>query len=464
MKHLLLVTFLAAFAAAGAQAAPQAGPPKVRTVPPSAATGMSALPVTLGHSVVTLNGPWRFHTGDSPAWAEPAFDDSGWESVDLTAPPGAHDPDVGLSGYVPGWSAGGHAGYQGYAWYRLRFSVTAPAGSTFALTGPALVDDVYQVFVDGKLLGGIGDFSGATPVVHTTQPRMFQLPQALASPQSDHVLAFRVWMAAGGSRIVPDAEAGGLHMAPALGESDSIEARYRVQWQQTFLGYFHEVVEALLLLLTAVMTCCLIPFDRANRASYLWLSFFAVLLALQRGNLAFAYWAQYETPREYEIFIFTLIGPLYLGAWIRTWYSWFRLRDPAWLPKAAALLTLLFILARFLSTSLFHGVFPGVVAMGLAYLITCVRLLLLLLLALIVYKGVRAQGREAWFALPAILAASIGLFSAELSLLHIPGMWFPFGVGFSRTDFVFLVFGPLLFPALLRRLWLCTRPAVPPTG
>lgn len=94
--------------------------------PAIAANDMNALPFTLGQSVVTLNGPWRFHTGDAPAWADPAFDDSGWESVDLTAPPGAHDPDVGLSGYVPGWSARGHAGYKGYAWYRLRFSVTAP--------------------------------------------------------------------------------------------------------------------------------------------------------------------------------------------------------------------------------------------------------------------------------------------------------------------------------------------------
>lgn len=428
-------------------------------MPASAATDVNAVPISLGDSTVTLNGPWKFHTGDSPSWADPAFDDSSWESVDLTAPPGAHDPDVGLIGYVLGWNARGHAGYKGYAWYRLHISVTAPTGSALAMTGPAMVDDVYQVFLDGKLLGGIGDFSGPTPVVHTTQPRLFPLPPSLASPHGGHVLAFRVWMGTGG-RIAPDAEAGGLHMAPVLGESDSIEARYHLQWLQTFLGYFHEVVEALVLLLAAVMTCCLIPFDRSNRSTYLWLSFAMVLLALQRGNLAFAYWAQYETPGEYEIFIFTLLGPLYLGAWTLGWYSWFRLPDPVWLPKAVALLTLLFIVARLLSTSLFYGVFPGAVTTGLQYLIMCVRLLFLLLLALIVYKGIRAQGREAWFVLPAILAVSTGLFSAELSLLHMPGMWFPFGVGFSRTDLVFLVFGPLMFPALLRRLWSCTRPAV----
>jgi hypothetical protein len=61
------------------------------------------------------------HVGDSPLdrktghplWAEPDFDDSKWETVDLTPKDGAFDPGVGLSGYVPGWTAKGHPGYWG---------------------------------------------------------------------------------------------------------------------------------------------------------------------------------------------------------------------------------------------------------------------------------------------------------------------------------------------------------------
>src|SRR5690349_17574272 len=37
--------------------------------------------ITLGHSVVDLNGPWKFHVGDDATWADPNFDDSNWESV-----------------------------------------------------------------------------------------------------------------------------------------------------------------------------------------------------------------------------------------------------------------------------------------------------------------------------------------------------------------------------------------------
>jgi hypothetical protein len=66
--------------------------------------------VTLGQSAVPLYGPWKFTVGDSPIdpktgqplWAEPDFDDSKWETVDLTPKDGAHSPLSGLSCYVPG--------------------------------------------------------------------------------------------------------------------------------------------------------------------------------------------------------------------------------------------------------------------------------------------------------------------------------------------------------------------------
>ena len=66
-----------------------------------------------------LNGPWKFHAGDDPQWAGIDTDDSGWETIDLSAAPGSHDGDVGLPDYAGGWMAHGHSGYQGYAWYRL---------------------------------------------------------------------------------------------------------------------------------------------------------------------------------------------------------------------------------------------------------------------------------------------------------------------------------------------------------
>src|SRR5690242_7022382 len=89
----------------------------------------AATEILLGRPAAALNGPWKFRTGDDARWADPDFDDSGWQSVDLTPAAGAHDPDVGLTDYVPGWMERGHPGYHGFAWYRLDFQWRVPAGT-----------------------------------------------------------------------------------------------------------------------------------------------------------------------------------------------------------------------------------------------------------------------------------------------------------------------------------------------
>ena len=71
--------------------------------------------IKLGESTVELAGPWKFHVGDDTAWAQLDFNDSRWEEVDLT-------PD-GKTGLSSGWTARGHKGYSGFAWYRIRVDV-----------------------------------------------------------------------------------------------------------------------------------------------------------------------------------------------------------------------------------------------------------------------------------------------------------------------------------------------------
>ena len=56
--------------------------------------------IVLANSTAPLYGPWKFQVGDSPVdspnnsplWSEPDFDDSNWETVDLTPRDAALDP------------------------------------------------------------------------------------------------------------------------------------------------------------------------------------------------------------------------------------------------------------------------------------------------------------------------------------------------------------------------------------
>src|ERR1035441_4768141 len=72
------------------------------SVTPSASTS-SSLPAG-AHAVITLDGAWRFHTGDDPQWANPEFNDSDWPTV-----------TVGESLTTQGIDT-----YSGFAWYRMR--------------------------------------------------------------------------------------------------------------------------------------------------------------------------------------------------------------------------------------------------------------------------------------------------------------------------------------------------------
>jgi hypothetical protein len=65
-------------------------------------------PQPLRATSILLDGGWQFHTGDNPRWAALNMDDKRWETIDMTAPPGSHDGDVGLPDYVGGWMAHGH--------------------------------------------------------------------------------------------------------------------------------------------------------------------------------------------------------------------------------------------------------------------------------------------------------------------------------------------------------------------
>lgn len=160
--------------------------------------------IALGQSAVPLYGPWKFTVGDSPVdpvshqplWTEPGFDDSHWETVDLTPKSNERNPVTGVSGYVPGWTARGHAGYWGYAWYRLHIRVESGPGVQLALAGPAAVDYSYQIFDNGTLVGAFGDFSSRRPSNNYARPVMFPLPQATAGSSNAgfRVIAFRMWM------------------------------------------------------------------------------------------------------------------------------------------------------------------------------------------------------------------------------------------------------------------------------
>ena len=422
------------------------------------------VPVTLGRAVVALTGPWAFHTGDDPRWADPAFDDSKWESVDLTAAANAHDPDVGLTGYVRGWTARGHAGYSGYAWYRLHVAVATAdgAGDSLALIGPAFVEDAYQFFINGVLVGGSGRFGGATPVVYGAQPRLFQVPLASvsrgagAAESTSVVVAVRVWASPSTVAGAPS-DAGGIHIAPAIGEASAIRARYRLQWLETFYGYVVEVALPLSFLLLVIMACSLYVTDGRDPA-YLWLSAALIATGAVRANQALFFWTQVESVNVFAVVKEVVFIPLALGAWMMAWYAWFRPRAPVRLPLVIGVLTALFVLSQLFAIPYSPPLIGQSVSHAFERVSVVLHVCYAALLVVIVAQGTRRVGWDT-LALIAVALVAVGQFAYELSVLHVPGIWFPFGVGVSRAQFAYAAMDVALFALLLRRHLESARPA-----
>ncbi|HEV2446988.1 MAG TPA: hypothetical protein VGS58_13750, partial [Candidatus Sulfopaludibacter sp.] len=210
----------------------------------------------------------------TPLWAETGFEDAHWETVDLTPQSGAADPFTRDPRYVQGWTRKGHPGYWGYAWYRLQIPVTSLPGEKLALLTYGWVDDGFQVFDNGELLGSWGKFRGPGkwPVVYFTQPAMFVLPQAgtdAGAGRATVLLAFRVWM--GPVRLSHHPFSGGFHYAPLLGEAGAIATRSHLEWLDLFRHYAFSAFLGGAFLLLAIVAASLVLFDRSDRV-YLWVA------------------------------------------------------------------------------------------------------------------------------------------------------------------------------------------------
>ncbi len=422
------------------------------------------LRVTLGQAVVALYGPWKFTIGDSPLdpethaplWAETGFDDSTWENVDLTPKSGAYDLISGISGYVPGWAAKGHPGYWGYAWYRIRVLLEAQRGAKLALAGPSDVDDAYQAFDNGKLVGQFGDFAGSKPTIYYTQPMMFQLPESDSARvgQTTQVLAFRVWMEP--ATLAQEDTVGGLHTPPLLGEEEAVSAQHQLRWNELVRAYTGSLIEGFFFCLLGVVALSLMLFDRSDRV-YLWIGAVLLSIATDRFLSVMGVWTQWIGAVLLSVESNVILEVLIFAGWVMVWRVWFRLRHPAWIPWVLGALAALLMLSNSLGQNLFFTVVPPSVSHVFEVSSLWIRVALAILMLFTVFQGIREQGLEGWVVLPAVLLACISEFAAELQFLHILQFWFPWGMQITLRELANLLLAAGLALLLLRRLVLSIR-------
>jgi hypothetical protein len=291
-------------------------------------TQASAVPVTLGQSVVALNGPWKFHVGDDPRWADPNFDDSQWETVDLTPTPQTTVREVPIPGFVAGWQARGHQGYAGYAWYRMRVRISEANGPLVVL-GPEWFDSAFQVFANGLLVGSFGEFTGPVPKLYEGNPSRFSLgpSEYEREPDGSTLIAFRFYM---GSASIAHRVTGGMHGPPRIGLPAAATAVFHMEWEREYRRLASSIAAGLLYFLFALLIAMIFAFSRSEKI-LLWPLCASIFYVVQSA-LIFSRNAQWMSEVRLEALIaFANLMGGYL--WLLTWCAYFGLQRTRWLFK-----------------------------------------------------------------------------------------------------------------------------------
>jgi hypothetical protein len=383
------------------------------------ARGGRADPPSLRVAATLLDGSWRFRTGDDPRWADAKADDSGWGTIDLTALPGSHDGDVGLPDYVSGWMAHGHAGYTGYAWYRR--TVNVPAGhASWDVLGPTLVEDGYELYWNGRLLGGSGRL-GPHPRVVGTRPLRFALPADAAGTRG--VLAIRAFML---PRPAPGADGGGMRSAPILAARPISDGLHRAHWERTIAGYIVDAIEPLAMFSLIGLAVWCWP-RNSHKGFLIFASIALALTAARRLENALVAWTDLVDLPTYSLLAKFLWMPT-VAAWTLAWNRW---RQRPW--RTIDVSALAIMIAEIIGAVTRSAGVTSVSRFGS--------------IALFVVIGVRIArgGPMRILALTTLALITIAFFGDELlDPIGVPGIWFPFGIGVSRTQYIYAILIPLL--------------------
>jgi sigma-B regulation protein RsbU (phosphoserine phosphatase) len=234
-------------------------PLTAQTPAPASTTPVPAQ--TTIHGVTNLDGPWRFHIGDDPNWANPDFDDSSWDKV------------------IPGTSLleQGIDTYSGYAWYRLR--LYPPTGAEFTNSPLALLVSSYSIGQLDAYLNGAeaGHTRGMTdhPQLYQCLPFSVQLSQSTASANKDGsvVIAIRTWADTPISHGLLDK----VQLGSAADIRDKLELASSRQWGKNILA---GIVASFLFFCVAALAATLYLAQR-HHPEYLWLALLCLSVTLR---------------------------------------------------------------------------------------------------------------------------------------------------------------------------------------
>ena len=199
---------------------------------------------------VNLEEGWREHDGDNLAWAQPGFDDGGWQAVNLDD----------LGGAEPGWR-----------WYRLHIKLSPDHDHVHVLIAGG--QGTYELYLNGEKAKG-AELRSMWGVTRPTE-QIFMLRdednEVTLALRTHAPTMYSLWH-------LP------LFLTVAVGTPGGIDNERLAMESQRFYAAIPSIAINLMLVLASIGAFGLHWHQRA-RKEYLWLGFYLFLLGLSNGLL-----------------------------------------------------------------------------------------------------------------------------------------------------------------------------------
>ncbi|GAA3751824.1 PP2C family protein-serine/threonine phosphatase [Terriglobus aquaticus] len=208
--------------------------------------------------LTSLNGPWRFHPGDNPAWAQPNFDDHDWHALKASQD----------------WPSQGYTEQNGFAWFRFRLLV--PAGTPSLLLQLPLIDRNFQLFANGKLIAQVGNLPPQPSPAVVPTPHLFTVPLEPSAGPHTVTIALRMYFPPMFVGVMQNMLRGGVY----AGEASAIKRQFALTKANTLLAHGGEYTLDVVVAVVAIASLILYWFDRRRQGFYLWLVCFAAAQVL----------------------------------------------------------------------------------------------------------------------------------------------------------------------------------------
>ena len=347
----------------------------------------------LGKPEAQLDGSWQFHAGDSPQaagstvplWADPSFDDAGWQQVTANTLSDQNLP------------------YTQFSWYRRRIEITRrdPAQPLAVFLRAA---DSFAVYWNGQPLGAHGD---VPPRFNWPNRLSKAFPLPLESAQSvSGILAVRVWCQYPSS-LEEDC---GFLDPPWLGAAALEQAHSFDRYNRYFRAQYLNGLVGLLAFCGGLGAFLIYLRDRGQRL-YLWFALFLLSSAVWQTDVLTEL-----LPANWDQFVGMLTSSLLVASFLlllATVLGLDREPRPRRIVPAVATLTMLDGFVGGVVGLFWAHAGPGMrVADGISSIF--LQIVRLAPWSLLVFAIVRRRGRANW---PVIATAGLYLLNANLVTL-----------------------------------------------